>query len=359
MIDTSFWKDRRVFLTGHTGFKGSWLALWLAQLGAKVDGYALAPETRPNLFDAANVAAVMQSQIGDVRDAAKLADAIQAARPDVVFHLAAQSLVRTSYAKPRETFETNVLGTVNVLEAVRHCDTVRAVVVVTSDKCYENLERDHAYREGDALGGHDPYSASKACAELVTGAYRRSFFAATRTGIASARAGNVIGGGDWAADRLLPDLVRAFGAGRAAQIRNPGAVRPWQHVLDPLAGYLILAERLCAAPETFAQAWNFGPDSGDVLPVREVADRMVALWGDGAAWAPDTAPQPHEARLLMLDAAKAREKLGWHPRLPVHEALEWTVRWYRQCAVSAGSAGAKNLALEQIDRYMQLQEVTV
>jgi CDP-glucose 4,6-dehydratase len=344
-----FWTGRRVFVTGHTGFKGAWLVQWLRHLGAEVTGYALAADTTPSLFEAANVAEGICSILADVRDPGSLSDALADSRAEVVFHLAAQSLVRESYARPVDTYATNVMGTVNVLEAVRTNGHVRAVVVVTSDKCYENREWAWAYRENEALGGHDPYSSSKACAELVTGAYRDSFFG--RDGaprVASARAGNVIGGGDWAADRLVPDLVRAFERGTAALIRNPAAIRPWQHVLEPLHGYLMLAEALVARGE-LASAWNFGPWEQDVQPVRWVADRLASLWGDGAAWQQDEREQPHEAMLLKVDSTRARTLLGWRPRLSLQTALEWIVEW--QKAFGAAPERAAELTLAQIARF--------
>ena len=325
----TFWSGRRVLVTGHTGFKGSWLTLWLRSLGAEVTGYALPPATSPSHYDIANAAEGIRSIFADIRDAQKMRDAFAAAKPEVVFHLAAQSLVRASYEMPRETYEVNVIGTANLLDAVRDCDSVRSVVVVTSDKCYENREWSWGYRESDSLGGHDPYSSSKAAAEIVTAAYRSSYFHGPNAArIASARAGNVIGGGDWARDRLIPDLVTAFAEGRKPLIRNPLAIRPWQFVLDPLYGYMLLAERLCE-DESFAQAWNFGPEDRDVRSVGAIVNRAAALWGDGAAVERDTASHPHEAQFLKLDSSKARTRLGWSSRLDVDKALEWTIRWYR------------------------------
>ncbi len=331
-LTPAFWRGRRVFLTGHTGFKGSWLALWLQALGARVTGFALAPPTQPSLFELARVAEGIVSLHGDIRDLAALQAALAAQRPQIVIHMAAQSLVRVSYREPVETYHTNVLGTVHVLEAVRRVGGVQAVVVVTSDKCYENRERGEACRETDAMGGHDPYSSSKGCAELVTSAYRQAFFAAATgpaTQVASARAGNVIGGGDWAADRLVPDVVRALGAGAPVAIRNPEAVRPWQYVLEPLAGYLLLAEALCRAGTACAEAWNFGPDPEDVRTVREVLEQLAQVWRRPLRWSPVASPQPHEAHLLMLDSRKARERLGWRPRTRLAQALERTAAWYQ------------------------------
>ena len=333
-MNCDFWRGKRVFLTGHTGFKGSWLALWLDHLGAKVVGYALDPPTSPSLFQAADLGSMMASIGGDVRDLELLRSSLKDHQPEVVFHLAAQSQVRESFRDPVTTYSTNVLGTVNVLEAVRHTPSARVVVVVTSDKCYYNQERNEAYNEDARLGGRDPYSNSKGCAELVTEAYRESFFSQSnpdkrQASIGSARAGNVIGGGDWAAERLIPDTLSAFGAGRAVRLRNPRAIRPWQHVLDPLHGYLLLAEHLWKAGSRFAQGWNFGADEEWCQPVSWVIDRLAALWGNGAAWETDPEDHPPEAQLLRLDCSKAKTQLGWHPLLPLPSALEWTLEWHR------------------------------
>jgi CDP-glucose 4,6-dehydratase len=358
-VNAKFWQQRRVLVTGHTGFKGSWLALWLERLGARATGYSLPePASDPALFDAARVAEGMTASLaGDVLDAESLARAFATARPEVVIHMAAQSLVRRSYADPAATYATNVMGTVNILEAARRSEGLRAVVVVTSDKCYENREWVWGYREDDRLGGRDPYSNSKACAELVTDAYRRSFFDAGETNsaaaVASARAGNVIGGGDWAEDRLLPDIFRAASAGREVNIRNPDAVRPWQHVLEPLSGYLLLAERLCGdGREEFAGGWNFGPSDEDARPVSWVVERVRQKWGD-AAVAPVSradagAHHPHEARHLRLDCSKARERLSWRPRWTIEQALDATVEWYK---AHASGADARRLCAEQIEAY--------
>ena len=324
------WRGKRVMVTGHTGFKGSWLSLWLEHLGATVLGFALEPADSPNLFDLARLGGRSTSIIGDICDLDTFTRAVRSAAPEVAFHLAAQSLVRESYRDPVATYATNVMGTVHLLEAVRSCPSVRAVVVVTSDKCYENFECAEGYREDEAMGGHDPYSSSKGCAELVTAAYRRSFFSAPdRPGIASARAGNVIGGGDWAADRLIPDAMRAFSAGRPVIVRNPSAVRPWQHVLEPLSGYLRLAERLLAG-DPVAEGWNFGPAEEDARPVGEVIRMVCEAWGpDAATAAPAQRDEPHEARLLRLDCTRARTRLGWAPRTDLATAIDWVVRWYR------------------------------
>jgi CDP-glucose 4,6-dehydratase len=355
MINPGFWAGRRVLLTGHTGFKGAWLALWLRELGAEVYGFALPPPSDPSLHTLVRGGALVRDIMGDVRDLAAVRAAYAEARPDVVLHLAAQALVRPSFEDPVGTYATNVLGTVHVLEAARLQGDVQAVVVVTSDKAYENREWCWAYRESEAMGGYDPYSSSKGCAELVTAAYRRSFFAVTpddnRAAIASARAGNVVGGGDWAVDRIVPDCVRAFLAGEKVALRNPQATRPWQHVLEPLAGYLLLAERLAtagAARVDFADAWNFGPNESDALPVGELVEILVRHWGEGAGWVDDSAPKPHEAHYLKVDSSKARARLGWRPVLGVQEALAWCADWYRRQA--AGEA-ALSLCLEQITRY--------
>ncbi|MDB5589616.1 MAG: CDP-glucose 4,6-dehydratase [Enterovirga sp.] len=350
--DPAFWAGRRVLLTGQTGFKGAWLWLWLKRLGAVPFGLGLPAETEPSLHELAGIGGDSASRIGDIRDPAAVAAAFAAAQPEVVLHLAAQALVRRSYAEPVATLATNVLGTVNVLEAARATSSVRAVVSVTTDKCYENREWVWPYRESDPLGGHDPYSASKACAEIVTAAWRRSFLAAAGVGVATARAGNVIGGGDWSADRLVPDCLAALGRSESVAIRNPAATRPWQHVLEPLSGYLLLAERLCRsdAPDV-AGAWNFGPEIGDVQPVSVLADRLVELWGGSARWHLVEGAQPHEAGLLAVDASKARIGLGWRPRLGLDEALSWTVSWERGRREGRDPA---RLVLEQIAAYESL-----
>ncbi len=355
MIARDFWSGKRVIVTGHTGFKGSWLALWLASLGAEVTGYALAPPTDPALWDLLGLE-LIKSELADVRDVERLARAFQEFRPEIVFHLAAQSLVRLSYEDPVATYATNVMGTVNVLEAVRRQGGVRVVVNVTSDKCYENREWARGYREDDAMGGYDPYSSSKGCAELATAAYRSSFFnpekyAAHGVALASARAGNVIGGGDWAQYRLVPDVMRAALKGEPARIRNPNAVRPWQHVLDPLHGYLMLAERLWRNGPEFAGGWNFGPVEEDAIPVGKVADQLVACWGKGARWIADAGVHPHEAHYLKLDCSKARSQLGWRPSLALAEALAWTVDWYRGYGQKAD---LKAICVEQIGRLEKL-----
>lgn len=324
-----FWKGRRVFLTGHTGFKGGWLALWLADMGAEVHAYALAAPTNPSFWSVCNIAEeIATSTIADIRNPAALCNAMKQARPEIVFHLAAQPLVRYSYAEPVETYEVNVMGTVNLFESVRQTSEVRAVVNVTSDKCYENREWLWAYREDEALGGYDPYSSSKGCAELATAAYRKSFLNAKGIHVASARAGNVIGGGDWAVDRLIPDCLRAFDLGGAVTIRSPKSTRPWQHVLEPLCGYLTLAERLSTQGHDFAEAWNFGPDESDARPVEWIVGHLCALI-PGARWRQDDAAHPHEASVLKLDSSKARTRLGWRPRWDLETALRKTVEWHQ------------------------------
>jgi len=350
------WDGRRVFLTGHTGFKGGWLALWLNRLGAKVRGYALNPCTQPNMFTLASVASVLDDVRGDIRDYPKLESAIRDFAPDVVFHVAAQPLVRRSYADPVGTYATNVMGTVHVLEAVRKTPSVRAIVCVTTDKVYQNQEWAWPYRETDTLGGFDPYASSKACAEIVSAAYRSSFFSLEQANgrhisLATARAGNVIGGGDWSEDRLIPDLVRGFCSGQPVLIRRPSAIRPWQHVLEPLHGYMILAQKLLDEPARFASAFNFGPGDDDNWPVERIATKLVEMWGDAASWTRDADPGRHEAHYLRLDASKARSELGWEPRLKIETALEWTIDWYRAWHEGKNMA---DLTATQIGEYEKL-----
>jgi CDP-glucose 4,6-dehydratase len=353
MAGSRFWQGRKVLVTGHTGFKGAWLAAWLAEAGASVTGLALAPDTSPNLYDLLGLARAIDSRLHDIRDPEAVRAVFSSAQPEVVIHMAAQALVRRSYREPVQTYATNLMGLVHVLEAARACKATRVVVNVTSDKCYENLETGRAYRETDAMGGHDPYSSSKGAAELITSAYRRSFFAPEGKLLASARAGNVIGGGDWSEDRLIPDCVRAFSSGQDLVIRNPLAVRPWQHVLEPLSGYLLLAERMGTGDGAAADAWNFGPDEVDSAPVERVANEAVRLWGPGARWRRDERVQPHEAQQLRLDASRARQQLGWRPRLHLSEALRWTMDWYR---AQADGRPARELVASQIAEYRALQE---
>ncbi len=348
-INPNFWRGKRIFLTGHTGFKGSWLSLWLQSLGADVHGFALEiPPTDPALFFEANVATGMQSTVGDIRDYRAVFSAMQICKPDVIIHMAAQPLVRHSYQEPIETYSTNVMGTVHLLEAARQVGTAKAVVNVTTDKCYENREWVWGYREGDPMGGHDPYSNSKGCAELVTGAYRRSFFYQNGIALASVRAGNVIGGGDWARDRLLPDILRAFESRQPATIRSPDAFRPWQHVLEPLSGYLMLAERLYQDGQSFAEGWNFGPYESDVKPVRWIVEHMVESWGAEASWQLDDGNHPHEARYLKLDISKAISQLGWHPRWGLDKALAQITDWHLQWLTGKK---IQDKCLQQISEY--------
>lgn len=328
-----FWKSKVVLVTGHTGFKGSWMCLWLQRLGAKVIGFSLLPPTEPSLFAVAGVSGGMTSIEGDVRDLDALNTVMQTYQPEIVFHMAAQPLVRYSYQNPVETYGTNVMGTVNVLEAVRHSNSVKSVVVITTDKCYENREWAWGYRENEPMGGRDPYSSSKGCAELVTSAYRDSFFASESyehhgVGVASVRAGNVIGGGDWARDRLIPDIMKAIQQNQPVLIRNPNAIRPWQHVLEPISGYLCLAEKLWTSTD-YAEGWNFGPNDEDAKPVGWIVDYLTKLWGNGASWVLDEGSHPHEANYLKLDCSKVKSRLGWSPKLSLPIALEWIVEFYQ------------------------------
>ena len=350
-VTPDFWRDKRVFLTGHTGFKGGWLSLWLQAMGAEVHGYALNPPTDPNLFTAAKVGTGMaSSKIADIRDADQLREAMQTARPEIVFHLAAQPLVRYSYAQPVETYAVNVMGTVHLLEAIRATPGVKAVVNVTTDKCYENREWVWGYRENEPMGGFDPYSSSKGCAELVTAAYRRSFLESAGVALATARAGNVIGGGDWAADRLIPDFLRAMDAGETLNIRSPQSTRPWQHVLEPLSGYLMLAERLYTDGEVFAEAWNFGPADEDARSVQWIVERLAEMRKD-VNWQRDEAPQPHEAHYLKLDSSKAHNQLGWQPcwrlQAALHKTLEWHEAWRK-------AEDMRSVTMAQIAGYQSL-----
>lgn len=354
-MNPEFWAGKVVLLTGHTGFKGAWLSLWLKKLGAKVIGYSLPPPTTPSLFQLARVAEMVDSVEGDIRDLGHLQEVFTRYRPEIVIHMAAQSLVRYSYRNPVETYATNVLGTVHLLEAARQSKSPRVLLNVTSDKCYENREWVWGYREGEPLGGHDPYSSSKACAELVTAAYRQSYFSGSGgsagTSVASARAGNVIGGGDWAEDRLIPDVIRAFLRDEAIMIRCPDAVRPWQHVLDPLAGYLLLIERMWGEKGGFDQAWNFGPSANDARPVRRIVERIIELWGGQARMEIDKSVQPHEAAMLSLDCTKARTRLGWLPGLELEMALQWTVEWYKRYQRGDDIRG---LTEDQISRFQEI-----
>lgn len=355
-IDSNFWKGKRVFLTGHTGFKGGWLSLWLCSMGARVTGYALAPITTPSFYQALGIASVVEkSIIGDIRDLDQLRAEMLAAQPEIVIHMAAQPLVRYSYISPVETYATNVMGTVHVLDCIRTISSVRSTVVVTTDKCYENKEWVWGYRENEPMGGHDPYSNSKGCAELITSAYRQSYFSdragtADKPALASARAGNVIGGGDWSADRLIPDALQAFEAKRPLIIRNPLATRPWQHVLEPLSGYLVLARALYQDGSKFASAWNFGPRDQDARSVKEVIGLLIKTLPGGGVWEQDLNEQPHEAHSLKLDCSKADQLLGWRPRWSLETAVQKTVLWQK---AFLAKEDMKKISLEQIDAYRE------
>lgn len=350
-VDSAFWAGKRVLVTGHTGFKGSWLTAWLADMGTEIAGLALEPDTDPSIFKALDLASLCRHQIGDIRDPERVAQAVTAFRPEIVIHMAAQPLVRRSYRDPLETFATNVMGTAHVLEACRRADSVRVVVSVTTDKVYANNHWPWGYRETDHLGGEDPYSASKAAAELVTQSWRASFLAEAGITVATARAGNVIGGGDFCEDRIIPDAVRAFARGEAVLVRNPQAVRPWQLVVEPLAGYLLLAES-CWSDTAFAESWNFGPDSSQVVTVGAMAERFCAAWGESAAWTTGGAPPgPKEAALLLIDPSKARQRLGWSPRFEVGQALDHTARWYKAMLGGASAATLRDLSRDTIAAY--------
>jgi CDP-glucose 4,6-dehydratase len=350
---SDFYRGKKVLLTGHTGFKGGWLAAWLKLMGTRVVGLALPPDTEPNLFNAACIGRDMVSVMADVRDLSSVQSIFQEHAPEIVFHNAAQPLVRRSYREPVETYATNIMGTVHLLEAARHTPSVRAIVVVTSDKCYENREWFWGYREDDAMGGHDPYSSSKGAAELVTAGYRRSFFSHHDSAVvATARAGNVIGGGDWSEDRLVPDIVRGIASGKSIVIRRPDSIRPWQHVLEPLHGYLMLAQRACEDRENFAGPWNFGPREEDAISVRQLADRIVTRWGKGELNIQPDPAAPHEAQFLRLNTTKARTELHWQPALELKEALGWTVDWYRSYYGEPKTAAA--ITHTQIKEYMRM-----
>lgn len=351
-MNRDFWKGRSVFLTGHTGFKGGWLALMLQQAGARVSGYALPPAHQPGIFTSARVAEGMVSTLADVRDGQALAWAMADAAPEIVLHLAAQPLVRASYANPVETYEVNVMGTVHFLEAVRRTPSVKVALVITSDKCYDNRELMRGYRENDPMGGRDPYSSSKGCAELVAASYRHSFLTEQGVFLATARAGNVIGGGDWSEDRLIPDMVRAWSGRQSIRIRYPQAIRPWQHVLEALNGYLLLAENLWARGDACADGWNFGPPETDVWTVGDMVQLGRDIWGEGASWQTDHETHPHEARTLKLDCTKAMTHLGWKPLLDVNTALEWTLSWYRY--QQGGDEDMRSFSLDQIRHYAGL-----
>ena len=347
-MNQSFWENKTVFLTGHTGFKGGWIAHWLHEMGASIWGYSLEPPTQPNFFTESQLKKrLTHSTIGDIRDLAALTSALKEAKPDIIFHMAAQPLVRESYNTPTETFAANVMGTLNVLEAARQCDTIKAIANITTDKCYENKEWPWPYRESDRLGGHDPYSASKACAEIAAAAYRSSFLAKANIQLANVRAGNVIGGGDWATDRLIPDFLRALDTEETLTVRSPNAVRPWQHVLEPISGYLLLAEKLYSIGSEFAEAWNFGPEDDDAKPVSWIVDQLCTST-PGAKWRTENARQPHEAGLLKLDSSKAKTRLGWAPRWRLEDALDKTLEWHQAWRQKADMA---DITSAQIQAY--------
>jgi len=350
MISRDFWSGKRVLVTGHTGFKGAWLCVWLRELGALVSGFSLKTTTSPALYDLAKVGETISSHFGDIRSESAIRQVIRAEEPEIVIHMAAQPLVQASYTDPVSTYATNVMGTVHVLEATREVGSVKVVINVTSDKCYENREWVWAYRESDAMGGYDPYSSSKGCAELVTSAYRRSFLSDAGIALASARSGNVIGGGDWSAGRIVPDLLRAAETGESLDIRNPKAIRPWQHVLEPLAGYLILAQKLLEDESRYADAWNFGPSEDSAIPVQELARRLLNLLESEAGWHSSPQTSPHESQLLRLDISKARHGLGWEPLWSIDDTLEKVAEWYRGWRRKVDS---ESLCIDQIDAYQK------
>jgi CDP-glucose 4,6-dehydratase len=351
----SFWHGKRVLITGHTGFKGGWLSLWLQHLGAEVIGYALQPPTNPSLFEAANLEKHITSIRGNILDRESLADTFEEYKPEIVFHLAAQPIVRKSYTEPIDTFNTNIMGTVNLLDVVRTSKNVKVVVNVTSDKCYENKEWAWGYRETEPMGGHDPYSCSKGCSELITNSFRKSFFSEENTYLASARAGNVIGGGDWAEDRLVPDIMKSLSNNQFPVIRNPYAIRPWQHVLEPLSGYMLLAEKLWNGGQKYAEGWNFGPENENIITVSELLNKLMNQWGinDEAACALDDSVQPHEAQLLKLDSSKAKYRLNWSQTLTLDQTLGWTVDWYQ---AFMNHADMYKFTMSQIEAYERLRK---
>jgi len=355
-MDRAFWNQKKTLITGHTGFKGSWLSLWLQKLGSEISGFSLRPPTHPSLFEVAHIEEGMSSIIGDIRNFENLQESLKKIQPEIIFHLAAQSLVRPSYQNPLETYATNVMGTANLLEAIRHTPSVRVVIIVTSDKCYENREWDWGYREVDPVGGYDPYSNSKGCAELITSAFRNSFFNPEeypkhKVVIASARAGNVIGGGDWANDRLIPDILNGISKNETITIRNPKAIRPWQHVLEPLSGYLLLAEKLWKDGTKYSGAWNFGPNDEDAKPVAWIADKLVTFWGDKTTWTLDKNANPHEAHYLKLDCSKAKTHLGWKPRWNLEIALKEIVSWHK---AYQSKLPMRDFTLQQINHFSEI-----
>jgi len=353
----SFWTNKKVFITGHTGFKGGWLSLWLTTLGAEVVGYSLQPPTQPNFCNVVELEKSLNSIIADIRNYDNLYKTMQHFKPVIVFHLAAQPLVRKSYISPLETYETNIMGTANLFEAVRNTDSVRVIVNVTSDKCYKNKELTYGYKENDPMGGYDPYSSSKGCAELVTSAFRNSFFnpkdydKTHKIALASARAGNVMGGGDWAKDRLIPDIIRSIQAKQNIIILNPNAIRPWQHVLEPLSGYILLAEKLWTNGPKYSEGWNFGPNDESIVPVLTMVQNIIRLWGETNIWEIDKNPNPHEAQLLKLDISKANNELNWTPVYQIQEALEKTTYWYKEFYSS--NENMQSYSINQISEYMQ------
>ena len=349
MINTNFWKNKKVFITGHTGFKGSWMVLWLKMMGANIKGYSLKPPSQPNLFEEINISNLIFSEINDIRSYDSLKKSVQEFSPEIVFHMAAQPLVRASYKNPLETYETNVMGTANILEAALNTTSVRAFINITTDKCYENIEEDIAYVETDKMGGSDPYSSSKGCAELVTSAYRESFFKQKKIGIASVRAGNVIGGGDWAEDRLIPDILRAFESNEPVIIRNPKATRPWQHVLEPLSGYILLAENLYNYPDEYSDGWNFGPNFEDVKSVGAIVDFMSSLWPN-SSWQLDKSENPYEANFLKLDISKVKSKLKWHPTWNLETSLQKIVEWHKQWL---SNSNMQDICIEEINQFIK------
>jgi len=351
VVNADFWNGKRVLVTGHTGFKGSWMVTWLRSMGAQVSGYSLAPDTQPSLFSEIEKDLKMDSVIGDICDLESFSKSVNKANPEIIFHMAAQPLVRLSYDKPLETFQTNIIGTANLLEISRKLPGLKAVVVITTDKVYENNEWVWAYRENDALGGYDPYSSSKACTEIITSAMRRSFFhSPSSAGVATVRAGNVIGGGDWAGDRIVPDVVRAFQKNEVVRLRNPNAIRPWQHVLEPLSGYLTLAQQVCLGNrETYCSSWNFGPDSQNAVPVEKLVSLLASHW-PGVRWEIDKGPHPHEAFYLKLESSKAKQLLEWYPKWGVEKTTQMTMDWYR--SYYKKEASAYELCTSQINEYV-------
>ncbi len=348
-VNKSFWNNKKVFITGHTGFKGSWITLWLMNMGSIVKGFALVPNTIPSLFNQLNLKKEINSTTGDIRDLKNLTNSMVNFNPDILIHMAAQPLVRFSYQEPIQTYTTNVIGTANVLEASRKCKNLKSIISVTSDKCYENREITRGYKENEAMGGHDPYSSSKGCAELVTSAYKRSFFNCSNSAsIASVRAGNVIAGGDWSKDRLIPDIIRAFEKSEKVVVRNPNSIRPWQHVLEPLSGYLVLAEKLYLYGDQFSGGWNFGPNDEDCKSVRWILDEMVHLWGDNVGWCLDNNDNPHESTFLKLDCSKAKRLLKWEPKLNLEQTLSSIVEWHK---VFSFGGNIKEQCIKEINEY--------